>query len=291
MDLYKIKTIAIISLASDDDLFDALVMKGGTALDTIYRVTNRQSIDIDYSMENDPFQNYEIIVLENKIKQIFVSEFKKNNYYLFDFSFKKKPKQPSLGQPKNWYGYRIEFKVILESNKAESEEKNRKSAFTLGKKEKKNFEIDISPFEFTEHRIKYSIDDYNVYVYTPEMILIEKLRSICQQMDEYTSLYKSGIGKGRAKDFYDICLLFDKKLVIVNKENTDKLKLILNGIFMAKNVDLNLLSSISKYKNLHESDFASVKSTVGINEKIEEFDYYFEKVLSIVDSFKKFRII
>ncbi|MDX1958388.1 MAG: nucleotidyl transferase AbiEii/AbiGii toxin family protein [Leptospiraceae bacterium] len=291
MDLYEIKKLAIISLASDDDLFDALVMKGGTALDTIYKVTGRQSIDIDYSMQDDPFQNYEIASLKEKIEKLFISEFSKNNYHVFDFHFEKRPSQPSENRPANWYGYRIDFKVIPDSEKSNDLEKDRKKALSLGKKEKKNFEIDISPFEFTKYKIKTSFEDYNIYVYDPRMILIEKLRSICQQMNEYKSIYQLGKVKGRAKDFYDISLLIDKNLVALNDENKESFRIMIHGIFGAKEVDIKLLDLIPQYRNLHESDFLSVQATVPSTETIQNFDYYFEKVNLFILRLKEFGIV
>lgn len=54
MDLRKIeqiKKLALIALFSDDDLMNTLVLKGGNALDLIYRVDNRASLDLDFSIE------------------------------------------------------------------------------------------------------------------------------------------------------------------------------------------------------------------------------------------------
>jgi predicted nucleotidyltransferase component of viral defense system len=266
-------------------------MKGGTALDTIYKITKRQSIDIDYSMEGDPFLNFDLTSLKNKIEKLFISEFKKNDFFIFDFNLTKRPLQPSQNRPLNWYGYKINFKLMPKADKTESLENNRKIALSLGKKEKKEFEIDISPFEFTEFKVKQRIDDYNVYIYSPEMILIEKLRSICQQMDEYKSTYQLEKGKGRAKDFYDISLLINQKLVSLSEENKETFTLMVQGIFNAKDVSVKLLNRLPDYKNLHESDFPSVKATVPPRENIQNFDYYFENVLSFIQSLKEFGII
>ena len=45
------------------------------------------------------------------------------------------------------------------------------------------------------------LDDYTIYVYSPTMIAIEKLRAICQQMPEYALQRRPS---ARARDFYDI---------------------------------------------------------------------------------------
>jgi predicted nucleotidyltransferase component of viral defense system len=49
----QIKKLTLIGLFSDDDLMDTLVLKGGNALDIVYRIAARASIDIDLSIEND----------------------------------------------------------------------------------------------------------------------------------------------------------------------------------------------------------------------------------------------
>ena len=42
-----IKELAIVSMFADDTLMDALVLKGGNALDLIYRISLRSSVDVD----------------------------------------------------------------------------------------------------------------------------------------------------------------------------------------------------------------------------------------------------
>ena len=52
-------------------------------------------------------------------------------------------------------------------------------------------------------RSREIVDDLAVYAYSPQMLVAEKLRAICQQMPEYTSyLRKHATPRGR--DFLDI---------------------------------------------------------------------------------------
>ena len=53
MDFHKIKLITNPALLSDDILLGIFVLKGGNALELVYEITNRGSIDIDFSMEGD----------------------------------------------------------------------------------------------------------------------------------------------------------------------------------------------------------------------------------------------
>ena len=48
-----IKKLTIIAMFSDDDLLNRLVLKGGNALDIVYRLNSRSSIDVDFSMEEE----------------------------------------------------------------------------------------------------------------------------------------------------------------------------------------------------------------------------------------------
>jgi hypothetical protein len=45
--------------------------------------------------------------------------------------------------------------------------------------------VEISKFENCSDKTGVELDDHTVYVYSPAMLVIEKLRAICQQMPEY----------------------------------------------------------------------------------------------------------
>ncbi len=53
MDLDKIKKLTLRALMSDEILMQSLVLKGGNALQLVYDITNRGSIDIDFSVERE----------------------------------------------------------------------------------------------------------------------------------------------------------------------------------------------------------------------------------------------
>ncbi|MBI1192768.1 MAG: hypothetical protein GC205_06280 [Bacteroidetes bacterium] len=46
----RLKKLVISALVADEDLMGILVLKGGNALDLAYNITNRGSIDIDFSI-------------------------------------------------------------------------------------------------------------------------------------------------------------------------------------------------------------------------------------------------
>ena len=61
-----IRKLVLIAIFSDDDLMDTFVVKGGSAIDLIYKLDARASVDIDLSMEND-FSEAELAVVKQKL--------------------------------------------------------------------------------------------------------------------------------------------------------------------------------------------------------------------------------
>jgi hypothetical protein len=105
-------------------------------------------------------------------------------------------------------------------------------------------------------------------------------------MPEYAPVVKrSRRGSARAKDFYDIHALVSKQRINVASRNN--LGLIRN-IFQAKRVAPQLLGLIANTREFHRVNFAAVKEALKPGEKIEEFDFYFDFVLRIVERLKPF---
>ncbi len=51
--LERIKRLVVIAMFSDDQLMEYLVLKGGNAVDLVYKLSSRASMDIDLSMSED----------------------------------------------------------------------------------------------------------------------------------------------------------------------------------------------------------------------------------------------
>ena len=286
--LEEIKKLAIIAMVSDDDLFQRLVLKGGNAIDLIYHAAGRSSLDVDFSMEKD-FRKNEIEIFERKIKNSIEKTYVENGYYAFDIKFGQRPKRKPEKQPNFWGGYRVEFKLFEkdEYEKLKNEiEKQRREAITIDKEGKRIFKIDISKYEFCSKKEAKKLNDYTVYVYTPTMLIFEKLRAICQQMPEYKKIIHCTT-LPRSKDFVDIYFLNQRyPLDIKTKESKE---LLLN-IFKIKKVPLNFLEKIESHKEFYKSDYVSVKDTVKTGIKLKGFDFYFNEVLNIIEKLKVFWI-
>lgn len=271
MNLVKIRTEILAAISSDDYLYETLVLKGGNALNLIYKIGNRSSLDIDYSMEDD-FSN--VSEIGDKLKKTLERRFVTNELVVFDFTFKAKPEK---AKDPLWGGYRAEFKLI---KKSLWEELNgdldliRSRSISIDGGGKRSFKIEISRREYCAEKAQSEIDDLPIYVYTLPMIVAEKFRAICQQMNEY-ELQRTP--SPRPRDFYDIFSVIDVENIDLASSEFHQL---LKVVFETKKVDVKLLEKIPTTKSFHEVDWPSVVSTLG--DDIKDFDFYFSFVLELL---------
>jgi predicted nucleotidyltransferase component of viral defense system len=94
-DFSEIRRIAITAVFSDDLLFDRVVLKGGNALSLALRLSDRTSLDLDFSIEND-FENVENIAA--RLQKALERRFTAAGFVVFDFKFESKPSIPREGQ-------------------------------------------------------------------------------------------------------------------------------------------------------------------------------------------------
>ena len=113
MDLREIRSLVITALFSDDELFDILVLKGGNALDIIYNIGSRSSVDIDLSMADD-FENLDDAKL--RIFTTLKNRFDSAGFVVFDEEFEIKPARLRADQSPRWGGYQIKFKIISKTD-------------------------------------------------------------------------------------------------------------------------------------------------------------------------------
>jgi len=288
MDLRKIEEIkktALIALISDDYLMETLVLKGGNAIDLIHKISARASWDLDFSMENE-FNKSNLAKISEKIKNNLVNGFEEKNYNVFDIIFSEKPKNTKQGATDLWGGYLIEFKII-DHNKfiAFQGDLNaiRRNAEVIANKQIRTFRIEISKNEYCRPKIMKDIDNYAIHVYSTEMLVIEKLRAICQQMPQYLKIVTTHKPRPRAKDFFDIYILmenFDINLAITESKE------LLKEVFKIKKVPLSLLAKIKNYRSYHGQDFDSVRDSVLNVHELKDFDYYFDFVINEVNKLK-----
>ena len=184
-----------------------------------------------------------------------------------------------------WGGYAVEFKLAtteIYSEHSSDLDVLRRRAINLGQGPK--FLIDISRFEYIEDKQHFDFDGTVIYVYSPLMIVCEKLRAICQQMVEYGPIIRRDrAGSARPKDFVDIFVLVNAIELDLTGEEMQKN---LTAMFAIKKVPLTFLGLIPNYYQFHLAGFPAVKATVSPDFEIKEFDFYFNYVLDLVNRLK-----
>jgi predicted nucleotidyltransferase component of viral defense system len=267
-----IKRIALVGLFSQNDLMGQLVFKGGSLLEIVYGVTYRASEDLDFSIQSD----FDLDDIRTRVVVSLEKAFEEQGYKIFDVVFEKRPRNVPEEMKTFWGGYRIQFKVIsLQQFHAFKHDMRslRAHAQEISQDHRKKFSIDISGFEYCVQKKPTEVDGCTVYVYTPEMIVFEKLRAVCQQMPEYGGPTHR---RGRAKDFFDIwAVLENMKVDLLKQENIH----VLRNVFAAKRVPLRLIGRIKDFRDYHKQDFPSVQSTVRQTDSLKDFDFYFDYVL------------
>ncbi|MGO9316060.1 MAG: nucleotidyl transferase AbiEii/AbiGii toxin family protein [Syntrophobacteraceae bacterium] len=284
--LDRLKRLAITAMFSDDDLMEMLVLKGGNLLDAIYNIASRASADVDFSLAGE-FKKEELGIMEAKIRRALTGTFQTEGFTVFDINFMERPKRAPPGMPEFWGGYRVEFKAIETKRYEELQDdlqSLRRQAAVLGKNQGKKFSIDISKFEYCVSKREVELDEgFTIYVYTPEMIVFEKIRAICQQMEEYGLVVQNHGRSARARDFFDIYTILQHFEVDFTAQENMQL---INCIFDAKRVPLQLISLIPNYREFHRPDFASVKDTVKTDVDLKDFDFYYDYIVDKCISLK-----
>lgn len=277
--LEEIKKLALISMFSDDLLMEHLVLKGGNAMDLVLQVSGRSSIDLDFSIDSD-FPGG-LTALTTRTENTLRGTFREAGYEPFDISVQFQPPKISTELIDFWGGYSIEFKLIDRDKYrvlVDDLDALRRQAIHIGRGAK--FLIDISCHEFTGDRQKIEFDGYKISIYSPTMMVAEKLRAICQQSKEYGEIVKrTRPGGPRARDFVDIYVLVEKYGIDVTSTEFGD---ILSSVFSAKRVPLSFLDLIEQYKDFHSGNFQAVKDTVKPDFELQDFDFYFRYVLELV---------
>lgn len=282
LSLDEIRKLVIISLFTDDYLLSKLVLKGGNALYLIYNIDERSSIDIDLSIESD-FKKDELQLVKTILKKNLEDTFIRKNLIVFDFEFQSRPSNLDNEYKKFWGGYRIYFKIIdKDTYKLYEGDLNsiRKDSIVVGPKNIRKFKVEISKYEICKPKNELELDGFTIYVYSPIMIVYEKIRAICQQLEEYSNYVRTN-RTPRARDFYDIHTIIKKIPEIENDLYSMNNLNILREMFEIKRVPINFLNKINLDRDYHRDNFYSVKDTIFKRDEIKDFEYYFDYVENI----------
>lgn len=273
VDFDQIRKLTITALFSDDELYERIVLKGGNAISLVYGYGARGSLDLDFSVEQD-FP--ELDRTRRRVFKALTERFSSVGLAVIDGQFRPKP---PMSRDHRWGGYELTFKLIEAAKYAgmrHDHDMLRRNAVVVGPDQRRVFRVEMSKFEYCAGKRETVLDAYAIYVYTPAMIVIEKLRAICQQMPEYT---RRRHPQPRARDFYDIhAVVTNAGVRLVDAENIE----LARQIFSVKDVPLSLIGRISEHREFHRPDWPAVIASVA--RPLEEFDFYFDFVVTEISA-------
>jgi hypothetical protein len=278
MDFAQVRKLTIVALFSDDRLFEQIVLKGGNALSLVYALSPRTSLDLDFSIEND---FADLNDTRNRIFRAIKDRFSSVGLVVFDESFEPRPRVPRPNQQAWWGGYELKFKLIEQAKHSAlggNLETIRRNALVIGPEQRRKFSVDMSKYEYCEGKVERELDSYTIYVYSLEMIVVEKLRAICQQMPEYALRSQP---TPRARDLYDIWRVTTETGL---DPATPAIFELARHIFAAKMVPLALLAQVSDQREVHRPDWPAVVAAVA--QRLNDFDFYFDFVVDQIAALK-----
>ena len=135
--LERVKRLAVMAMFSDDDLMDELVLKGGNAMALIHKLTSRESVDLDFSMQHDFPDGVEAMTA--RIGRALQRTFPPAGYMPFDLKMAEKPANISPDMAGFWGGYAVEFKLVTIEQFAthkDNLEQMRREALSIGQGKK-----------------------------------------------------------------------------------------------------------------------------------------------------------
>jgi len=220
--------------------------------------------------------------VEERIFRALDDRFGLAGYAVFDKTFSKRPASDNA-EFSRFGGYRVEFKLMdyaTFQRLGADLEAARRTAEVVGPLQQRRFRIEFSKYEYCDPRREAELENFTVYVYSPEMLVAEKIRALCQQMPEYKNRPNK---TARARDFYDVFVLISEgKVDLSLDENIDLVK----NIFAAKDVPLDLIGHVEETREFHRPDWPAVRdSVVG---DLKSFDFYFDFV---VEELKKLKAL
>jgi len=271
-DLKEIRREMIAALFSDEKLVEHLVLKGGNALELVHQLISRGSVDIDFSISG---QFDDIADIRNRIFRALQDRFVMNDLVVFDERFEAVHNIVGPDPIPWWGGYIAEFKLIGRTRYEELApdlSALQRQAITSDLNQGRVFRIDISKHEFCRGKVPVTLKGQTVFVYSEEMCIFEKYRSLCQQMPQYVATLGRE-GRARGRDFYDIYTTISRRAIdIALPENLE----LCRAIFEAKHVPLALIQDIDQTREFHRLDWEATRQSV--EGEVFEFDVYFDFV-------------
>ena len=235
------------------------------------RLESRLSIDADFSVKGT-IPNEKTFF--SMMKKSLGKTFRGHGLDVIDFKWQRRPKKKSIDKPDWWGGWVCLFKLVAFSHRGKSLEVKRRNALIPAGAASPQIEIEISEHEYCGTKRQKTIHGVTVLGYSRDLIVLEKIRAICQQSPDY----KYTLTRNRARDFYDIQKLtqnIDAAFVGRCRKQIDK-------VFAAKEVPLSILKTLWDEAFIDEQGrgFDQVRDTV--EGSISDFEFYVENLRLLV---------
>lgn len=267
----EVITRAIVALYATPRLASMLFLKGGSAMRLFDHLESRLSIDADFSVIGKVSDKEKFF---NDIEVSLRTGFESSKYEVIDFRSVRKPNTLRSNYPDWWGGLSCEFKLVSRDHMNKTLEVKRRHALIPEGSNSSIVTLDVSEHEYCGKTRSKLIRGVRILGYSRELMVLEKLRAICQQHPDYQ--YR--LSKNRSRDFYDIYEL--------TKDAGDDFAggclVHLIHVFEAKAVPLELLAVFwdDIFIDEQRRGFDQVRDTVsGV---VQSFDVYVEHVRFLV---------
>ena len=270
----------IYGLYHDGVFTKKILIKGGQAIRIKEGIKQRLSVDIDASVKGAIPEPGSFFV---RFKKSLDKQFGKLKLIVIDFKEAKRPKNPHPDAPDFWTGWKVVFKL---------REKNSRNAIVPDGSGSPKITVDLSEYEYCddfesmELRIGSTSEKTITYWYSTEMLVVEKIRAICQQHPDYSNRRTA---TSRARDFYDIANLVEKKTKNQEMQGFgEKCAKLVEPIFAAKKVDKKIIKRIFEPEFVAEMSkgWPMVLNTIPSADR-QEFEVYVDILQDFVDSIGK----
>ena len=273
MKIEDLITEVVIAIYGSPRLAKLLILKGGSAMRLFDEQKARLSIDADFSIK-DVLTDTDPVFRE--MESCFAARFATHGFDLIDFRAAKRPRKLRQGFPEWWGGWACEFKLVDRKHRKRTLETRRRNALIPDGANSPKVQIDLSEHEYCGKQRTKTIDGVRIRAYSREMLVLEKLRAICQQHPDYPYRQQT---KNRARDFYDIYHLTDD----TSEKFTHRCQHHLKAVFDAKEVPLWTLRALwddDAFIDEFRLGFDQVKDTV--RGRLSDFSTYLEHVRFLV---------
>ncbi len=257
---------SILAVFKDRILSRHMVLKGGSAMRMLEHDRSRLSIDADFSVRGAIRSATTYFA---RMETTLSHSFAPFGYCVIDFRATARPKRRNPQMPKWWKGWLCTFKLLAHEYGSLPIETQRRRALIPEGANSPVIEIEVSEHEYCGLERKRRIRGVEVHGYTRELLVLEKLRAICQQHPEYQ--YRSN--KNRARDFYDIHRLCGGRM---GARFVQRCRKDLPAVFGAKEVPIALLRALwdAEFLAIQQRGFSQVVD--GVRGSVREFDVYVE---------------